>query len=161
MYVKYLMNRIKSTPSKLWSDWKSFRNYPGMEYRDVHNIMPKSHAWKFPSPGSVKYENSNFNADYFKQDYKIPYRDSPYFVRKIFPDSGKKTNTYHALPITEEDIKELKGRSQNWADEVSQNNIVNISNDHLSLEEKHEDYANMVECMFETRNVLTECKLIF
>src|SRR5690242_18191972 len=101
MYVKYLMNRIKNAPSKHWKDWVSFRNYPGMEYKDVHDIMPKSHLYKFPAPASIKYENEIYSQDYFKWDYKTSYRYSVYFVRRIFTDIPHKNVIRHSLPITE------------------------------------------------------------
>lgn len=84
-----------------------------MEYRDVHGILPKSHMWKFPGRGSVKYEKIH-NEDYFKWDYKIPYRDSIYFIRRFFPDMPTKTVAYHNLPISKEDIDEFSKTHMNW-----------------------------------------------
>ncbi len=157
MYVKYLVNRIKSAPAKMWNDWKVFRNYPGMEYRDVHDIIPKSHMWKFPSQGSIKYDK-RFNPDYFKWDYKTPYRDSTYFARRIFPDSPKKSILYTSLKISNEDIDAMSKRHPNWKDHFSHQRLTYVGNEEKTLEEKHEEYGNLVQNMFETRDLTTECK---
>ena len=162
MYVKSLMSRIKNAPSKAWNDWKIFRNYPGMEYRDIHNIIPKSHMWKFPSQGSVKYENKHLTNDYFKWDYKIAFRNSPYFIRRIFPEISKKYEIRHALPITSEDMTEFSNSHMNWKDLVSQGTtFINEDNSKQSLQEKYDEYAGLVENMFEKRDLLAECKQIF
>jgi hypothetical protein len=84
-----------------------------MEYRDVHGIMPKSHMWKFPGRGSVKYDKT-FNGDYFKWDYKTSYRDSIYFIRRFFPDMPSETVAYHNLPITSEDINDISKNHLTW-----------------------------------------------
>ncbi len=88
-----------------------------MEYRDVHGILPKSHMWKFPGRGSVKYEKT-YNKDYFKSDYKTPYRDSIYFIRRFFPDSPTKTVAYHNPPIHKEDIDDLSKKHLNWRGKI-------------------------------------------
>ena len=84
-----------------------------MEYRDIHGIMPKSHIWKFPARGSIKYEKI-LNSDYFKSDYKTPYRDSIYFIRRFFPDTPQQTVSYHNMPITQEDIDDLSKNHLTW-----------------------------------------------
>jgi hypothetical protein len=114
MYVKYLINRIKSTPSKAWNDWKTFRNFPGMEYRDVHGVIPKYFMWKFPARGSVKYEPIH-NSDNFKDDYKTPYRDSVYFVRRFHPEIPVKSDHYYNKGVATQDlINELDASHLNW-----------------------------------------------
>jgi hypothetical protein len=85
-----------------------------MEYRDVHNIMPKSHLYKFLGNASHKFENEGFNSDYFKWDFKLSYRYSIYFVRRLYTELPTKYEIYHSLPITDQDIKELSDRHPNW-----------------------------------------------
>ena len=51
MYLKYIVNRAKNAPSKWWLDWKRFRNFPGMEYLDIHNHLGGVRQERFPSPG--------------------------------------------------------------------------------------------------------------
>lgn len=93
-----------------------------MQYRDVHDIVPKSYMWKFPSPGSAKYElNGGLNDDYFKWDYKTAYRNSIYFVRRIFNELPKKPKSYNYLPISEQDIKEFSDRDPNWKGNIHLN----------------------------------------
>jgi hypothetical protein len=161
MYVKSLISRIKNTPSKAWNDWKIFRNYPGMEYRDLHNIIPKSHMWKFPSQGSIKYENKHGNTDFFKWDYKLAFRSSPYFIRRIYPESPKKYEMRHSFPITPEDMTQLGNSHLNWKDQVEKTKIVSMDNSSLSVQEKYNEYEDLVKNMFETRDLLSECKKEF
>ncbi len=148
------MNRIKSAPSKMWKDWQSFRNYPGMEYRDVHGVMPGSLLHRFPGPASEKYINSGMTKDYFKWDYKQSYRYSIYFVRRIYQEEKKKFTIRHAFPITDADIQEFSARHPNWKQHYEDAKVSNVSNDHLSLEEKHQDYANLIQVGCETINPL-------
>ena len=159
MYVKSLMSRIKGAPAKAWNDWKIFRNYPGMEYRDIHGIIPKSHMWKFPSQGSIKYENRNFNADYFKWDYKLAYRMSPYFIRRIFPEVPQKNTYRHAFPITPEDMAAFEKRHMNWKDATEMTKFISVDNSAQTLEDKHEEYAGLVSGMFENRDIRLECNI--
>ena len=69
--------------------------------------------WKFPARGSIKYEKI-LNSDYFKSDYKTPYRDSIYFIRRFFPDTPQQTVSYHNMPITQEDIDDLSKNHLTW-----------------------------------------------
>ncbi len=149
-----MMSRIKGAPSKLWNDWKLFRNYPGMEYRDIHEIIPKSHMWKYPSQASIKYENEVFNKDYFKWDYKLAFRNSPYFIRRIFPEASKKCYFRYAYPLTKEDIAGIGSSNPNWKDAISDLEFVSVNNDHQTLAEKHDEYFDLVKNSFETTNYL-------
>jgi len=158
MYVKSLISRVKNGPSKAWNDWKSFRNYPGMEYRDVHNIIPKSHMWKFPSQGSIKYEKKFHNTDYFKWDYKLAYRMSPYFIRRIYPETPVKYELHHAFPISSDDMTNFEKMHINWKDYTNTVKFINDDNSNQTIEEKHQEYASLVESMFEHKNVRKECK---
>ncbi len=72
--------------------------------------------WKFPARGSVKYDKT-YNSDYFKWDYKIPYRDSIYFIRRFFPDVPVETVAYHNIPISKEDIDDISQKHLTWKGE--------------------------------------------
>jgi hypothetical protein len=37
--------------NKITKDWKRFRNFPGMEYMDVHDHLGGVKQERFPSPG--------------------------------------------------------------------------------------------------------------
>ena len=152
MYVKSMLSRIKGAPSKAWNDWKVFRNYPGMEYRDVHNIIPKSVMLKYPSSGSVKYENFLFNRDYFKWDYKLAYRYSPYFIRRIFPEQNVKEKHILGLP----ENFEGKAQIESHYKENYKNFELRFYNSPKTLAEKHEELSNIVKNLFEQRDLLNE-----
>jgi hypothetical protein len=159
MYVKYLINRIQTGPSSLWTRWKSFRNYPGMEYRDVHGIIPGSIMWKFPNQGSIKYKKDMINnADYFKLDFKTPYRDSPYFVRRFAPDYPERTVMYHNLEITKEDINEMSRNHLNWKEDFYDKKEINYYSptENMSIEDKHEFYGNFFKTYDESEKLVTQ-----
>jgi hypothetical protein len=159
MYVKSMLTRIKGAPSKAWTDWKVFRNYPGMEYRDVHEIIPKSFLWKYPSQGSIKYENSHFNVDYFKWDYKLPYRSSPYFNRKVNPPTTEKTYLFHHFK--EEELTAQDSSNPGWREKFCRIELVSHNTDNITLQEKHDTYYNMIKDSFENEDIYNTCTLFF
>jgi hypothetical protein len=75
-----------------------------MEFKDVMEIHPKSFMWRTPSPASYK-PDYNTDASFFKWDYKISYKNSPYYIRnKISPSIGKNT-IYHSINFDQNDVK--------------------------------------------------------
>lgn len=155
MYVKSMLSRIKGAPSKAWNDWKIYRNYPGMQYRDIHDIIPKSFMWKYPSSGSQKYENFNFNQDYFKWDYKTPYRYSPYFIRRMFPEPNVKEKMIYLVPEEFEGKAELKEHFDKNYGNVN----LEFYDNSKSLSERHENYFELIKNSYEERDLLSECKI--
>ena len=150
-----MLTRIKGAPSKAWGDWKSFRNYPGMEYRDVHEIIPKSFLWKYPSQGSIKYENSIFNVDYFKWDYKLPYRSSPYFNRRVHPPATEKAYLHHNN--SSEDLVVIDSSRPGWREKFSGMDLVSQNSNHMTLQEKHDSYYNLIKDYFEKEDIANTC----
>jgi len=72
-----------------------------MEYRDVHNIIPGSYSWRTPSPASEKV-TEEFNPMWFEEDYKIAYRNSKHYIRKIRPNLNLPEKKYFNFPINDE-----------------------------------------------------------
>jgi hypothetical protein len=138
-----------------------------MQYRDVHNIIPKSYMWKFPSQGSIKYEENNLydKESYFKWDFKTPYRESIYFVRRLWSKMSDQKEFQNAVPISDQEIKELSQSDPNWKGNYIYNIIeyyedvkfVDIRIDHLTLEEKHEYYYNAIKGVHETIDYGEKC----
>ena len=55
-----------------------------MQYRDVYKIQPGSYEWRYLSPANYVLDHEQ-SPEFFKSDYKTPYRQSPHFLRKIKP----------------------------------------------------------------------------
>lgn len=86
---KYIFSQL------YFQEWKVWRTYPTMEYRDVHKIIPGSYSWRFPSPASEKQEE-NFTPDWFTNDYKTSFRNSRHYIRRIRPlFNGPKKQFYN------------------------------------------------------------------
>ncbi len=93
-----------------------------MNYRDVHGIMPKNYAWKYPSHASSKYEkDGRMNDDYFKWDFKQSYRDSIYFVRRIHNETPQNFQSFHNYKHTEEELKQIADSHPNWKGKLYNN----------------------------------------
>jgi hypothetical protein len=81
-----------------------------MEYRDVHHVYPDSYQWRTPSPGSYKPEPDT-DSEYFKWDYKVSYKDSPYYIRRnIRPENRPATRVYSNIEFTAKDVEEYSKR---------------------------------------------------
>jgi len=110
MYAKYLLQRVKYGRTKLWEDWKQWRNSPGMQYRDIYGIYPGSYTWRYISPSSIPVGKES-GEGYIKEDYKTPYKKSSNYLRKLSPEP--KGSIIMKFPYSE---KEKEGLNKYFED---------------------------------------------
>jgi hypothetical protein len=128
MYAKYLLQRVKYGRTKLWEDWKQWRNSPGMQYRDIYGIYPGSYTWRYFSPSSIPIGKES-GEEYIKEDYKTPYRKSSNYMRKITPESDVQTTM--KFPFSEGEKEYLNKYFDNYEglrDYMSKPNIKELVN---------------------------------
>ena len=68
---------MKTTRSNWWTAFKSGISIPGYHYYKPPDVL----KYRYPAPGSEPLDERS-HGHLFKNDYKQPYRESPYYVQK-------------------------------------------------------------------------------
>lgn len=133
-----------------------------MQYRDVYDIIPKSYQWRTPSPGSYKI-NKEYESEYFKWDYKKPYRDSIYFVRRFYPDFPNLDSGVTNLQIDQQSIDDFSKQYptfKDYADKPGKSEFsALLATD--DIEKVKEHARQIVKFTFEAGPTLNQCKIKF
>lgn len=129
-----------------------------MQYRDVYDIIPKSYQWRTPSPGSYKI-NKQYDEEYFKWNYKKPYRDSIYFVRRFYPDMPTYDGGVTNMQIDQKSLDDFSKQYPTFKDYANKPgkaefNAVLATND---IDKAKELASQIVKYSIEGRDVLQKC----
>lgn len=76
-----------------------------MEYLDIYDQLGGVKQERFPSPGSYKH-SPECDAWRYKWDYKTPFRETPYAIRRKRPTLEDDVQLYTNVDITEQEIDE-------------------------------------------------------
>jgi hypothetical protein len=131
-----------------------------MQYRDVYGVIPGSYLWRTPSPGSHK-PTPESDPDIFKWDYKTPYRESIYFVRRFLPDLPNNSEQLSAYKMKQEDFDKVNSEYPSYKDCFDKPGKYKYfdSFENKTTEELKEIASNIVNYHYEARNELMDCNI--
>jgi hypothetical protein len=128
-----------------------------MQYRDVYNILPGSYLWRTPSPGSNK-SDPVMDGEYFKWDYKTPYRDSHYYARRMFQNEPDLLKVHTNYKYKMEDFDKINNIHPGYKEKAYGKGIEYLNFNEKSVEESKEFAADFIKTFFEKDHLLDNCK---
>lgn len=125
-----------------------------MQYRDIYKIQPGTFEWRYLSPSNTLLTKENgLTEDYFKNDYKAPYKYSPYFLRKIDPYQSHRIIT--RPKVKEEWTKEIYDRLPEIKDIIEGDELIETTYHEKTLEEKKLLAKSLIADSITFENIVT------